>query len=40
MAQKKDYTLIASSYEIPKKKRPGRHKKKLNKKDRVKNFFG
>ena len=28
------------SLEKPKKRRPGRHKKKLNKRNKPKNFFG
>jgi len=34
------YTLATKSFEKPKIKRKGRHKKKINKKDRIKRFFG
>lgn len=36
----KQYFLSVSSFDKPKKKRPGRHKKKLNKRNKPKNFFG
>lgn len=36
----KTYTLAVASYGKPKKRRPGRHKKKLNKRNKPKIFFG
>ena len=36
----KSYSTTAASFDKPKKKKPGRHKKKLNKRNKPKNFFG
>jgi len=40
MAKKSSSGLIPLSFERPKQKRPGRHKKKLNKRNKPKTFFG
>lgn len=36
----KNFINKSASFDKPKKKKPGRHKKKLNKRDKPKNFFG
>lgn len=37
---KSNNTLITKSFERPKKRRPGVHKKNVNKRNKLKNFFG